>query len=109
MAYEKGIPFYVAVDVTKFDPVSLMGIPFPVREMPASDIWQGEIPSLVTVRNPVFEIVPAKLIRGFITEEGLVHPGACLAMIQSRPQSAAIREHLEAWASKSPEASKSTA
>jgi translation initiation factor 2B subunit (eIF-2B alpha/beta/delta family) len=68
MAYEKGIPFYVAVDVTKFDPVSLLGIPFPVREMPASDIWQGEIPALVTVRNPVFEIVPAKLIRGFITE-----------------------------------------
>jgi methylthioribose-1-phosphate isomerase len=66
--------------------------------MPATDIWEGEIPDLVTVRNPVFEIVPAKLIRGFITEEGLVHPGACLAMIQSRPQSTAVREHLEAWA-----------
>ena len=109
MAYEKGIPFYVAVDVTKFDPVSLMGVPFPVREMPSTDIWQGEIPDLVTVRNPVFEIVPAKLIRGFITEEGLVHPGACLAMIQSRPQSAAVREHLEAWARTSSDVSRSTA
>lgn len=97
MAHEKGIPLYVAADTTKFDPVSLIGIPYPVREMPASDIWEGEMPELVTVRNPVFEIVPAKLIRGLITEVGLVHPASCLSMIQARPQSRAIRERLEVW------------
>lgn len=96
MACEKGIPFYIAADTTKFDPISLMGVPFALREMPKSDIWEGEIPDLVTVRNPVFEVVPAKLIRGYITEQGLIHPGSCLAMIQARPQSRAIRERIEA-------------
>jgi ribose 1,5-bisphosphate isomerase len=100
MAYEKGIPLYIAADTTKFDPLSLMGMPFPVREMPVTDIWEGEIPDLVTVRNPVFEIVPSKLIRGLITEMGLIHPASCLDMIRARPQSRAIRARIETWADK---------
>lgn len=87
-----GIPYYVAGDTSKFDPSSVTGVPIKIREMPATDIVTGEIPANGRVRNPVFEIVPASLITAFVTELGILHPGAVYQVMGSIPWSARVAE-----------------
>jgi ribose 1,5-bisphosphate isomerase len=94
VARHYGIPFRVAADTSKFDPGTRWGEPLQIREMPASDILK-ELPAgvsgapdrQVTVRNPVFEVVPASLITEIITEEGIFHPGAAAALMRDLPLS----------------------
>lgn len=87
-----GIPYYVAGDTSKFDPSSVTGVPIKIREMPATDIVSGELPVNGRVRNPVFEIVPASLITAFVTELGILHPGAVYQVMGSIPWSARVAE-----------------
>jgi translation initiation factor 2B subunit (eIF-2B alpha/beta/delta family) len=82
-----GIPYYVAGDTSKFDPSSLRGVPIKIREMPATDIVTGEVPSGGRVRNPVFEVVPASLITAYVTELGILHPGAVSQVMNTVPWS----------------------
>jgi ribose 1,5-bisphosphate isomerase len=82
-----GIPYYVAGDTSKFDPSSLRGVPIKIREMPATDIVQGEIIPGGRVRNPVFEIVPASVITAYVTELGILHPGAVYQVMHTVPWS----------------------
>ncbi|MDQ7829446.1 MAG: hypothetical protein QN122_06435 [Armatimonadota bacterium] len=97
VAHRYGIPFRVAADTSKFDPTTRWGEPLQIREMPASDILRAPPPEIrepldrqVTVRNPVFEVVPASLITEIITEAGIIHPGAAAALMQGLPQSGLI-------------------
>ena len=79
------IPYYVAGDTSKFDPSSLRGVPIKIREMPATDIVEGEVPAGGRVRNPVFEVVPASLITAYVTELGILHPGAIYQVMHTVP------------------------
>jgi translation initiation factor 2B subunit (eIF-2B alpha/beta/delta family) len=97
VAHRYGIPFRVAADTSKFDPTTRWGEPPQIREMPASDILRAPLPGIngtldhkVTVRNPVFEVVPASLIAEIITEEGIIHPAAAAALMRDQPQSRLI-------------------
>ena len=67
LARHYAIPFRVAADTSKFDPNTALGVPLWIREMPVTDIVTGAVPSNATVRNPVFEIVPASLIDCVVT------------------------------------------
>jgi translation initiation factor 2B subunit (eIF-2B alpha/beta/delta family) len=87
VAQHYGIPYYVGGDTSKFDPSSLRGAPMKVREMPATDIVAGEIPPLGRVRNPVFEIVPASHVTAYVTELGILHPGAVYPVMTGIPWS----------------------
>lgn len=87
-----GIPYYVAGDTSKFDPSSVTGVPIKIREMPTTDIVTGEIPANGHVRNPVFEIVPASLITAYVTELGILHPGAVYPVMGSIPWSVRVAE-----------------
>ncbi len=80
-----GIPYYIAGDTSKFDPSSLRGVPIKIREMPATDIVSGEIPEFGRVRNPVFEVVPADLVTAYVTELGIMHPGAVYQVMETVP------------------------
>jgi translation initiation factor 2B subunit (eIF-2B alpha/beta/delta family) len=80
-----GIPYYVAGDTSKFDPSSLRGVPIQIREMPATDIVEDEVPSGARVRNPVFELVPASLITAYVTELGILHPGSVAQVMHTVP------------------------
>lgn len=80
-----GIPYYIAGDTSKFDPSSLRGVPIKIREMPATDIVTGEIPEFGRVRNPVFEVVPAELVTAYVTELGIMHPGAVYQAMETVP------------------------
>jgi translation initiation factor 2B subunit (eIF-2B alpha/beta/delta family) len=87
-----GIPYYVAGDTSKFDPSSVRGVPIKIREMPATDIVRGEIVPGGRVRNPVFEVVPAALITGYVTELGILHPGAVYQVMDTVPWSDRVGE-----------------
>ena len=76
MARRHGIPFYVAAPVSTFDAAIPDGSHIPIEERPAGEVtgyrklrWA---PKGVRVRNPAFDVTPAELITGIISERGVV-------------------------------------
>lgn len=66
-AFQCKIPFYIASTTLK---LLLKAIPFTIKSYPSNDVWAKDRPKEVKVYNPYFEIIPANLIAGFITEHG---------------------------------------
>jgi len=70
-----GIPFYVAAPRTTIDPATESGAAIPIEERAADEVARhGDrrmIPAEVSVRNPVFDVTPARLVKGIITESGV--------------------------------------
>ena len=76
LAKRHGIPFYVAAPLSTFDPKIPDGSHIPIEERPAGEVtgyrevrWA---PEGVHVRNPAFDVTPADLITGIVTEKGVV-------------------------------------
>ncbi len=70
------IPFYVAAPLSTIDVSFADGQSIPIEERSASEVTgYGDIrwaPDGVNVFNPAFDITPADLITGIVTEKGLV-------------------------------------
>ncbi|MGI8827672.1 MAG: translation initiation factor eIF-2B [Chloroflexota bacterium] len=96
VARELGIPTHVAADTSKFDPLTLLGFPFKIREMPHRDIVTEPTPNL-TVRNPIFDVTPAHLVAAIITERGILHPAAASTVLGAMRQSERLTEKLQIW------------
>lgn len=94
---EFGIPFYVAADTSKFDPLSLLGFPIKASLRPASEVTDMDIPEISEVINISFELIPAKLITGIITEKGLISPHAVGLMMKPEAISPGMIQKLEEW------------
>jgi len=71
-----GVPFYVAAPVSTIDFACADGGRIPIEERAAGEF--GEVGS--PVANPAFDVTPAALITGIITEQG-VFPAGGLAAI----------------------------
>ena len=78
LAKRHGIPFYVAAPLSTFDPSIPDGTHIPIEERAGSEVtgyrdtrWA---PQGVSVRNPAFDVTPADLITGIITEKGIASP-----------------------------------
>jgi len=73
-----GIPFYVAAPASTFDFSLKSGKQIPIEERNAKEVrrFQGKAsaPKNVNVFNPAFDVTPAKLIAGIITEYGVLRP-----------------------------------
>jgi len=76
MAKRHGIPFYVAAPLSTFDAKIPGGSHIPIEERPGDEVlgyrkarWA---PKGVKVRNPAFDVTPAELITGIITEKGVI-------------------------------------
>ena len=73
-----GIPFYVAAPSSTFDLKTALGrdIPIEMREEDEIRCWGGIQTAPVGVRafNPAFDVTPAPLIAGFITDRGILSP-----------------------------------
>lgn len=76
LANRHGIPFYVAAPLSTFDPNIPDGSHIPIEERPADEVTgyrdRRWAPEGVSVRNPAFDVTPAELITGIITERGVV-------------------------------------
>jgi methylthioribose-1-phosphate isomerase len=76
LASRHGIPFYVAAPLSTFDLRIPDGSHITIEERPAAEVtgyretrWA---PEGVSVRNPAFDVTPAELITGIISEKGIV-------------------------------------
>jgi methylthioribose-1-phosphate isomerase len=76
LAKENGIPFYVAAPLSTFDFSLETGAEIPIEERHASEITHLAgvqiAPEGVKVRNPAFDVTPARYITAIITEKGVV-------------------------------------
>jgi len=84
-AAANGIPFYVAAPTTTIDADCPSGADIPIEERSGDEVayawgWSDEgkftrvrtAPQGSTARNPAFDVTPASLIKGIITEKGVV-------------------------------------
>lgn len=94
---EFGIPFYVAADTSKFDPLSLLGFPIKDSLRPACEVTDMDVPEISEIINISFELIPAKLITGIITEKGLISPHAVGLMMKPENMSPRMIHKLEQW------------
>lgn len=73
-----GVPFYVVAPLSTFDPQLKSGDLIPIEERGAGEIVHfGEkpvAPKGTKVFSPAFDVTPAKLISGIVTEVGVLRP-----------------------------------
>jgi methylthioribose-1-phosphate isomerase len=78
LAKAHGIPFYIAAPSSTFDLSLADGRGIPIEERPAEEVTHGfgrvTAPAGVDVYNPAFDVTPADLIAGIITERGIIRP-----------------------------------
>jgi methylthioribose-1-phosphate isomerase len=78
LAREHGIPFYVAAPLSTIDRATPSGKQIPIEERPAEEVTHvGETritPEGVPVYNYAFDVTPAHLIAGIVTEQGVLRP-----------------------------------
>ena len=76
LAKRHGIPFYVAAPLSTFDPKIPDGSHIPIEERPAEEVtgYRGVrwAPEGVKVRNPAFDVTPARLVSAIVTEQGVI-------------------------------------
>ena len=76
LAKENRIPFYVAAPISTLDLSLASGDEIPIEERAAEEVTQVQgvstAPAGVKVRNPAFDVTPARYITGIITEKGVV-------------------------------------
>jgi len=76
LAQRHNIPFYVACPLSTIDRSITSGKDIPIEERPEDEVtgyrdcqWAAKG---VKVRNPAFDVTPAELVTGLITEKGVV-------------------------------------
>ncbi|MDO5582235.1 MAG: S-methyl-5-thioribose-1-phosphate isomerase [Planctomycetia bacterium] len=73
-----GIPFYVVAPYSTFDLKLENGSGIPIEQRDPEEVRRGfgrqTAPDGVKIYNPAFDITPAELIRGIITERGIISP-----------------------------------
>ena len=78
LAQAHGIPFYVAAPSSTFDLKLATGDQIPIELRDPREVTHGfgkqTAPDGVKVYNPAFDVTPARLISGLITEKGIIAP-----------------------------------
>ncbi|HWH75584.1 MAG TPA: S-methyl-5-thioribose-1-phosphate isomerase, partial [Methylibium sp.] len=92
-AHDNGVPFYVAMPLSTLDRTLPTGRSIPIEERSARELTHlaGRaadgalievqlVPEGSAAANPAFDVTPARLVTGLITEHGLVAPVAVGAL-----------------------------
>ena len=75
LAHFHQIPFYIAAPVSTFDFSIDSGNQIPIEQRPKEEIlkfWNLPVNDSFQVYNPAFDVTPAELISGIITEFGII-------------------------------------
>jgi methylthioribose-1-phosphate isomerase len=99
LAARHGIPFYVCAPTSSIDLFTEDGDGIDIEERGPDEVLQIRgvqiAPSGTAVRNPAFDVTPAELISGIVTEEGVIRPafteGLAAAVASARARHAASR------------------
>jgi len=78
VAAAHGVPFFVAAPSSTFDLTLATGAGIPIEERAAAEVLAPlgvpAAPAGARAYNPAFDVTPARLIRGLITEHGVISP-----------------------------------
>jgi methylthioribose-1-phosphate isomerase len=78
LASEHGIPFYVAAPVSTVDLATPDGAHIPIEERSDREVTHvGPVrvtPDGARVRNPAFDVTPARFVTAIVTERGIARP-----------------------------------
>src|SRR5262249_26011934 len=78
LAAAHDIPFYVAAPSSTFDLRLPNGSAIPIEQRDPREVTHGfgtqTAPEGIKVYNPAFDVTPARLITGIVTEKGLIRP-----------------------------------
>jgi methylthioribose-1-phosphate isomerase len=78
LARAHAIPFFVAAPSSTFDLSLSSGSAIPIEQRDPREVTHGfgrqTAPDGVDVYNPAFDVTPAELIAGIITEKGIIRP-----------------------------------
>jgi len=99
LAARHGIPFLVCAPTSSIDLDTEDGDGIEIEERPADEVLLirgvSIAPAGTNVRNPAFDVTPAELISGIVTEEGVVSapygPGLAAAVASAKARWAATR------------------
>ena len=88
LAKAHNIPFYVAAPYSTIDLKTKSGADIPIEQRNPSEVTtihgsHPVAPKDVAVYNPAFDVTPAELITGIITERGVFKPGDIASQFQS--------------------------
>ncbi|MFM7295941.1 MAG: S-methyl-5-thioribose-1-phosphate isomerase, partial [Planctomycetota bacterium] len=76
VAREHGIPFHVFSPLSTFDARMASGAEIPIEQRGAEEVacgfGQRTAPEGVRIYNPAFDVTPARLVTGIVTEVGLI-------------------------------------
>ncbi len=67
------VPFYVACPSPTYDPATPAGADVVIEQRDAEEVL-GSAAARVAVRNPAFDVTPAELVTGIVTEHGIARP-----------------------------------
>jgi len=75
LANAHGVPFYVAAPLSTIDLATPDGSHIPIEQRPSREMTHVGatriVPDGADVWNPAFDVTPARLISGIITEKGI--------------------------------------
>jgi methylthioribose-1-phosphate isomerase len=78
LARENGVPFYVAAPVSTFDLEAKDGASIPIEERSPDEVTHHGgrrlTPDGVSVRNPAFDVTPARYVTAIVCERGVARP-----------------------------------
>jgi len=78
LAKHHGVPFYIVAPRSTFDLKIKSGRQIPIEERKGEEVTHfagvSIAPKGVKVYNPAFDVTPADLITGIVTEYGIIHP-----------------------------------
>ena len=70
LARHFGVPFYVACPASTYDPDTATGHDVTIEQRPEDEVRRGES-AAVAAYNPAFDVTPARLVTGIITDRGI--------------------------------------
>ncbi len=78
LAREHGLPFHVAAPLSTVDLATPDGASIPIEQRSSREVEELAgvrlVPDGVTARHPAFDVTPARLVTGIITEAGIARP-----------------------------------
>ncbi len=77
LCHHFGVPFYVACPSSTYDARTAHGTDVPIEERDADEVRMPHAAD-VPVYNPAFDVTPATLVTGIITEQGIAHDADAL-------------------------------
>ncbi len=77
-AHYEGVPFYIAAPLSTFDPSLATGADIEIEFRPDDEVRrfrsEASAPATIATWNAAFDVTPAELITGIITEVGVLRP-----------------------------------